>query len=42
MEERNRLARDLHDLVTQSLYGISLYAEAAARHLTLDDTQWCR
>ena len=37
MEERNRLARDLHDSVTQSLYGISLYAEAAARHLTLDD-----
>ena len=34
MEERNRLARDLHDSVTQSLYGVSLYAEAAARRLT--------
>jgi len=33
MEERNRLARDLHDSVTQSLYGVTLYAEAAARLL---------
>ncbi len=32
MEERQRLAGELHDSVTQSLYGISLYAEAAARH----------
>jgi GAF domain-containing protein len=32
-EERNRLARDLHDSVTQSLYGITLYAQAAAGHL---------
>ncbi|HSR21589.1 MAG TPA: GAF domain-containing sensor histidine kinase [Anaerolineales bacterium] len=29
MEERQRLARELHDSVTQSLYGVSLYAEAA-------------
>lgn len=28
LEERNRLARDLHDSVTQSLYGITLFAEA--------------
>lgn len=29
LEERQRLARELHDSVTQSLYGINLYAEAA-------------
>ncbi len=33
MEERNRLARDLHDSVTQSLYGVTLFAEAAGRLL---------
>jgi len=31
MEERDRLARDLHDSVSQSLYAVSLYAEASAR-----------
>jgi signal transduction histidine kinase/ligand-binding sensor domain-containing protein len=31
--ERNRLARDLHDSVSQSLYGVTLYAETAARLL---------
>jgi nitrate/nitrite-specific signal transduction histidine kinase len=31
IEERNRLARDLHDSVTQSLYGVMLLAEAAGR-----------
>jgi PAS domain S-box-containing protein len=30
-EERHRLARDLHDAVTQSLYSLSLMAEAARR-----------
>ena len=30
LDERQRLARELHDSVTQSLYGISLYAQAAA------------
>lgn len=32
-EERNRLARDLHDSVTQALYSQTLYAEAAVRQL---------
>ena len=32
-EERNRLARDLHDSVTQALYSQTLYAEAAIRQL---------
>jgi two-component system NarL family sensor kinase len=33
IEERNRLARDLHDSVTQSLYSLVLFAEAGRRHL---------
>jgi signal transduction histidine kinase len=33
IEERNRLARDLHDSVMQALYGVTLCAEAAARQL---------
>lgn len=32
-EERQRLARDLHDSVTQALYSQTLYAEAAMRQL---------
>jgi signal transduction histidine kinase len=31
--ERTRLARELHDSVTQSLYSVTLYSEAAARLL---------
>lgn len=31
MEERQRLARELHDSVTQALYSVNLYAEAARR-----------
>lgn len=37
VEERNRLARDLHDSVAQALYGVTLYAEATARHLAAGD-----
>jgi signal transduction histidine kinase len=37
MKERSRLARDLHDSVTQALYGVTLYATAAARQLLAGD-----
>jgi len=37
-EERNRLARDLHDSVTQSLYSQTLYTEAALRQLEAGKT----
>ena len=33
LEERQRLARDLHDSVTQSIFGVSVLAEATARLL---------
>jgi signal transduction histidine kinase len=33
VQERNRLARELHDSVSQSLYGLALSAEAARRNL---------
>jgi len=39
LEERQRLARELHDSVTQALYGISLYAEAADRALADGDIE---
>lgn len=32
-QERNRLARELHDSVAQTLYGLTLQSEAAARKL---------
>lgn len=38
-EERSRLARELHDSVTQSLYSVNLYAEASARMLSSGDIQ---
>ena len=33
LEERQKLARDLHDSVTQSLYGVTLYTEVAEQLL---------
>jgi len=38
IQERTRLARDLHDSVTQTLYGLTLSAEAAARQLAAGET----
>lgn len=43
MEERNRLARELHDSVTQSLYSVTLFAEAGrnqAQNGQFDRTAW--
>src|SRR5919199_844767 len=37
LEERHRLARELHDSVTQALYGVTMYAEAAASLLAGGD-----
>ncbi len=34
LEERQRLARELHDSVTQALYGVTMFAEATSRLLT--------
>ena len=36
-EERNRLARDLHDSVTQSVYSLTLLSEAGQRMITSGD-----
>jgi signal transduction histidine kinase len=37
--ERSRLARELHDSVTQLLYSVTLYAEASAELLASGDTE---
>jgi signal transduction histidine kinase len=37
LQERSRLARDLHDSVTQSLYSLTLLAEASRRLATAGD-----
>jgi signal transduction histidine kinase len=42
MEERARLARDLHDAVTQSIYSLTLLAEAGLRMITHGDLQQVR
>jgi signal transduction histidine kinase len=39
LEERQRLARELHDSVTQSLYSVTLFAEAARRLASGDDRE---
>jgi signal transduction histidine kinase len=39
LEERERLARELHDSVAQSLYAVSLHADAATRALTEGDAE---
>jgi signal transduction histidine kinase len=39
MTERSRLARELHDSVTQLLYSVTLYAEAAAELLVSGETE---
>jgi len=39
VEERNRLARDLHDSVTQSLYSLTLFAEAASEELNAGEVE---
>lgn len=42
LDERQRLARELHDSVTQSLYGISLYAQAATGNLHANQVEQAR
>lgn len=39
LEERARLARDLHDSVTQSLYSVTLFSEAARRSVGNGDVK---
>jgi signal transduction histidine kinase len=39
VEERNRLARELHDSVTQKLFGLTLTAEAAATVIERDPAE---
>ncbi len=39
MEERERLARELHDSVTQSLYSLTLFAEAGQRLIRSGDLE---
>ncbi len=39
VEERNRLARDLHDSVAQVMFSLSLTAEAAARTTQTEETR---
>lgn len=40
--ERQALAADLHDSISQSLYGVAAFSEAARRHLDNGDVEACR
>ena len=42
LAERERLSRDLHDTITQSLYGLAALAEAGDAQLEADDPQAAR
>jgi len=42
LEERHRLARELHDSVTQSIYGMMLYAQAAVGQMALGNLEQVR
>jgi signal transduction histidine kinase len=42
LEERQRVARELHDSVTQALYGVTLYGDAAARLLAVGESEQAR
>jgi signal transduction histidine kinase len=42
MEERERLSRDLHDSVTQSLYSLALFAEAGSKLVDPDNLDQLR
>lgn len=42
VEERHRLARELHDSVTQSIYGMMLYAQAAVGQMALGNLEQVR
>jgi len=42
LEERQRLSHELHDSVTQSLYGICLYAQAASGQIDLHEIDRAR
>lgn len=39
LKERQRLAHELHDSVTQSIYGVTMYGEAAARLIEADQIE---
>lgn len=39
MQERQRLARELHDSVSQSLYGINMWAHTAREGLAISDSE---
>lgn len=39
LEERTRISRELHDSVTQSLYGLALYSESAKKAMASGDTE---